>query len=174
MKKMVAVYALLGLIPCLLLAKVVTDYDHQADFSKYHSYSWIRVETQDPLWNSRIKNAINAQLVAKGWNEVPSGGDTDVAAYGSTHNVQSLQTWYNGFGGGWRYRGFGNTGMSTTTVQNIPVGRLMVDIFDGNSKQLIWRGNSSHTLEGNPEKNEKSMRKGVAEMFKKFPPKSKG
>jgi hypothetical protein len=152
----------------------MTDYDHHADFSRYHTYSWIRVQAQDPLWDSRIKRAIDAQLTEKGWQLVPSGGDADLTAIGSTHNQQSIQTLYNGFGGGWGWRGFGNTGMATTTVQSIPVGRLMVDVFDGTSKQLVWRGISTDTLAGNPEKNEKKLRKSVAEMFKKFPPPSKG
>jgi Domain of unknown function (DUF4136) len=105
---------------------------------------------------------------------VPSGGDADGTAIGATHNQQSRDTLYTGFGGGWRWRGFGNTGMATTTVRNIPVGRLIVDIFDGNSKQLVWRGIAADTLTGNPEKNEKNLGKSVTEMFKKFPPPSKG
>ena len=103
-----------------------------------------------------------------------SGGDAGVAAYGSTQNQQSVETMYNGFGGGWRWRGFGGMGESTTTVQNTPVGTLRVDIFDGNTKQLIWRGSSSDTLSGKAEKNEKKLVKDVEEMFKKFPPESKG
>jgi uncharacterized protein DUF4136 len=175
MRRCLGFCALLALAPtCLLLAKVMTDYDHQADFSRYHTYSWIKVQAQDSLWDARIKRAIDSQLSEKGWQQVPSGGDADLTAIGSTHNRQSMETVYNGFGGGWRWRRFGNTGMATTTVQNIPVGRLMVDIFDGNSKQLVWRGISSDTLAGNPEKNEKKLRKNVAEMFKKFPPPSKG
>jgi Domain of unknown function (DUF4136) len=51
---------------------------------------------------------------------------------------------------------------------------LTVDIFDGNSKQLIWRGQSSDTLSSKPEKNDKKMEKAVGDMFKKFPPPPKG
>jgi len=176
MTRRCALYSLLTLTPAsLLFAKVITDYDHQADFSRYHTYSWIKVQAQDPLWDSRIKRAVEAQLSLKGWQQVPSGGDTDLTAIGSTHNQQSMQTLYNGMGGGWGWRRFGGgTGMATTTVQNIPVGRLLVDVFDGKSKQLVWRGISTDTLAGNPEKNEKKLRKGVAQMFKNFPPPSKG
>ncbi len=175
MKRSLAIGTLLGLAGAgMLLAKIVTDYDHAADFSAIHTYSWIKVEAQDSLWNTRIQKDIGDQLNSKGWQEVPSGGDADVAAYGSTHNQQSLQTWYNGFGGGWRYRGFGGTGMATTTVQNTPMGRLMVDIFNGGTKQLLWRGWASDTLTGSPEKNAKKLQKNIADLFKKFPPKSKG
>jgi hypothetical protein len=47
---------------------------------------------------------------------------------------------------------------------------LVVDIFDGNSKKLIWRGSSSETLSEKPDKNEKKLEKAVDEMFKHFPP----
>jgi hypothetical protein len=67
------------------------------------------------------------------------------------------------------WRGFGD-GMATTTVENTPVGTLMVDIFDGQTKKLVWRGSSSETITDNPEKNEKKLAKAVEDMFKKFPP----
>jgi hypothetical protein len=160
----------------LLLAKVNTDYDHAADWSRYHSFSWIKVQAEDPLWNDRISAAVNSELAAKGWQMVPSGGDASVSAYGSTHNQKTLQTWYDGFGGGWGWRrGWigGGPDLATTTVENTAVGTLMVDIFDTQTKKLIWRGSSSDTLSGKPEKNEEKLRKSVADMFKNFPPKSR-
>jgi hypothetical protein len=80
-----------------------------------------------------------------------------------------LQTWYDDFGGGWHWHGFGS-GMATTIEEETPVGTLMVDIFDTPSQKLIWRGIASGTLTGKPEKDEKKMDKAVTEMFKKFPP----
>ena len=50
------------------------------------------------------------------------------------------------------------------------VGMLIVSMFDGSSKQLIWRGASSSDLSSNPEKNTKSLDKDVQKMFKDFPP----
>jgi hypothetical protein len=158
----------------LLYADVRVDYSHEADFARYHTYSWIKVQAQDPLWNDRIQRAVDNELTSKGWQRVPSGGDAALTAYGSTKTEQTLQTWYDGFGGGWGWRGLGGVGMATTTTENTPVGTLMVDIFDASTKQLIWRGSSIATLSGNPEKNVKKLDKDVADMFKKFPPESKG
>ncbi len=160
----------------LLVAKTTTDYDQAADFSRYHTYSWIKVQAEDPLWNDRISRAIDTQLVNKGWRMVPSGGDAGVAAFGSTRNERSLQTWYDGFGGGWGWRrGWGGgTGMATTTVENTPVGTLMVDVFDGSTKKLVWRGTSTETLSGKPEKNQEKLQKAAEELFKKFPPPARG
>jgi hypothetical protein len=112
-------------------------------------------------------------LTAKGWTKVDDGGDASVAAYGSTKTQKTLQTWYDGFGGGWFWNGFGD-GIATTTVQETPVGTLMIDIFDSSTHKLIWRGVASNTLSGKPEKDEKKLEKAVEEMFKKFPPPSKG
>ena len=63
-------------------------------------------------------------------------------------------------------------GESTTTVDNYKVGTLIVSMFEGNSRQLIWRGTSSSDLSGNPEKNTKKLDKDVQQMFKTFPPRA--
>lgn len=151
----------------LLLASVKIDYDHGADFSRYKTYSWLSAKGTDDLWTDRIVQDVDAQLAAKGWTKVESGGNATISAFGRTHNEQTLETFYNGFGGGWRWRGFGD---ATTTVENTPVGTLVVDVFDGASKKLIWRGMSTDTLSTKPDKNEKKLEKAVEDMFKKFPP----
>src|SRR5882672_3953167 len=80
--------------------QVRTDYDHASNFVQYQTYSWESVQTKDPLWVDRIKSAVNSSLVAKGWTELPSGGDVEVFAIETTQNQQTLDTFYNGFGGG--------------------------------------------------------------------------
>jgi hypothetical protein len=150
---------------CLLLAAVKTDFDHHADFSRYKTYSWIGAKASNDLWAERITQDVDAQFAAKGWSKVESGGDATVSAFGRTRNEQTLETYYNGFPG-WRWGGFGET---TTTVENTPVGSLTVDVFDGSSKHLIWRGTATETLSTHPDKNEKKLEKSVEEMFKHFP-----
>jgi hypothetical protein len=150
--------------------QVKTDFDHQANFSQYKTYSWQEVKAADPLWNPRIKSAVDAQLAAKGWTQVDSGGDVAIVAIATTHTERTLQTFYDGMGGGWRWRGFGGMGEATTTEQDYKEGTLLVDMYDAKTKQLIWRGSAEDTLSNKAEKNEKNLTKGVAKMFKKFPP----
>ena len=147
--------------------QVKTDYDHNAKFSQYKTYSWEKVQTQDQLWVDRIKGAVNATLTAKGWTPVESGGDVAILAMEMAQNHPTLNTYYDGFGGGWRWGGFGDV---TTTVTNYTVGTLVVDLFDANSKKLIWRGSSSETLSNKPDKNIKALDKDVQKMFEHFPP----
>jgi hypothetical protein len=154
----------------LFAGQVKTDYDRNADFAQYKTYSWEQVKTKDPLDVDRIKSSVNAALAAKGWTQVPSGGDVSIVAMEVTRNQQTLNTFYDGFGGGWRWRGFGGMGEATTTTETYKVGTLVVDLFDAKTKELVWRGNSSDTLSNNSDKNIQNLDKDVQKMFKNFPP----
>jgi hypothetical protein len=160
----------LAMMGAALAQHVETDFDHQANFSQYKTYSWQAIKPEDSLWDARIKSAVDAQLAAKGWTKVDSGGDVSVVAIKTTQTQRTLQTFYDGFGGGWRWRGFGGMGQSTTTEQDYKEGTLVVDLYDAKTKQLMWRGSAEDTLSDKAAKNEKNLDKGVAKMFKKFPP----
>jgi hypothetical protein len=151
--------------------QVKTDYDRGANFGQYKKFSWEKVRTQDPLWVDRIKSAVNAQLAAKGWTEAPAGGDVAIIAMETTKNQRTLNTFYDGFGGGWRWGG--GLGDATTTVETYKVGTLVIDLFDARTKQLIWRGSASDTLSDKSDKNIKNLDKGVQKMFAHFPPEAK-
>src|SRR5438105_237274 len=96
MKVQRVVFALMGMM--LLFAvkssaqQVKTDYDRNANFGQYKTYSWEQVKTQDPLMVDRIKSAVNGALAAKGFTEVPSGGDLSLVAMETTQNQQTLDT----------------------------------------------------------------------------------
>ena len=148
-----------------------TDYDRSTDFSQYKTCSWEKVQTQDQLWVGRIKEAVDAALGAKGWTQAPSGGNVSIVAIEMTRNQQTLDTFYNGFGGGWRWGG--GFGDATTTVETYKLGTLVVDLFDANTKKLVWRGSMSDTLSDKSDKNIKNLDKGVQKMFNHFPPSEK-
>jgi hypothetical protein len=139
--------------------EVRTDYDHHANFSQYHTYYWEKVQTTDPLWEGRIKDAVDHDLQAKGWQRVDSGADVAIAAVGSAHNQREYETFYNGMGR-WRWGGFGET---TTTVSTYPVGSLVLDFYDAHNNQLVWRGVAQQTLSDKPDKNEKKLEKSGGE-----------
>ncbi len=171
-------------------ADVHTDFDHQADFSRYHTYSWGNVKTDNPLNVARIKSEVDQDLQAKGWQLMPSGGSTTIFVTGNIKNEQELETFYNGFGGGWGGGrgfggfgggfggggfggGFGGSGESTTTANNIPVGHLVLDIFDNSNHNLLFRGTANNDVSTKADKNTKNIDKDIDKMFEKFPPKEK-
>jgi Domain of unknown function (DUF4136) len=85
-------------IAMILLASVVsvaqqvkTDYDRNANFNQYKTYSWSSVKTKDPLLVDRIKSAVNSTLSAKGLTQVDSGGDLSITAMEITRNHQNSQ-----------------------------------------------------------------------------------
>jgi hypothetical protein len=156
-----------------LAQQVKTDYDRGANFNQYKTFSWEKVQTQDPLWIDRIKSAVNATLTAKGLTAVESGGDIAIVAIETTQTQRTLNTFYDGMGGGWRWRGGGGFGDATTTVDTYKVGTLVVDLFDAHTKTIIWRGSSSDTLSDKSDKNIKNLDKGVQKMFDHFPPENK-
>jgi len=163
----------LFLATSLFAGDVKTDYDRSANFNQYKTYSWGNVQTQDALFVDRIKSAVDEALAAKGWRQVASGGDVSLTATEITQDQQILNTYYDDFGRGRRFGGFG-FGDATTTTDTYQVGSLVVEMFDTRTAKLIWRGSSSDTLSNKPDKNIKNLDKGVQKMFKNFPPEAKG
>jgi hypothetical protein len=107
-------------------------------------------------------SSVDAQLSSKGWQRVEGNGDVALTAVGAT------QTFYDGLGPGWFWRGFGD--QATITVVTHKVGTLVLDMYDTKTHKLIWRGTASDTLSKKPEKNEDKLDKCVEKMSHKFPP----
>ena len=150
--------------------KVNVDFDKAVDFSKFKTYMWATgTPVANPMANQRVIAGIEAQLASKGLQKVASNADLEVLYHGAVgQQTQLNSTNMGGWGYGWgRYGGVGTT---TTTVQNIPTGELIVDIGDIQSKKFIWRGIAKDTLSDNPEKNQKKLEKAITKMFQKFPP----
>jgi Domain of unknown function (DUF4136) len=152
--------------------KVTTDYNKGTDFAQYKTFMWIKEpNTRDPLVRQRVIDDVNAALASKGLKLVTSDADLCIAAHTATKEQHTLNTFYDGFGGGWRWGG--RFGTATTTEDTYRVGTLIVDIFDSKTKDAIWRGTASDTLSSKPQKNTAELNKGVEKMFKNFPPAAK-
>jgi len=151
--------------------RVKTDYDHHVDFGQYKTFSFENVQTADPFWVDRIKTAVAANLKGKGWMPVNSGGDVAIIALEINETHQTLNTYYDAFGGIWSWKG-GYTDF-TTTIDTYEVGTLVVDLFDAKTKKLIWRGSSTESISNKPGKDTKALDRGVERMFDHFPVGSK-
>lgn len=168
--------AFLGFSSLALAANVQTDYDHQADFTRYKSYSWGDVKVQSPLFADRIRNAVNQDLKSKGWQQVPSGGKVTLFAIAPVHSEQELETTYYklgpDWGGIWRWNSWSwGAGGGFTSVAGSKDGDLVLDIFDSSSKTLVFRGIAQQDLKNNPDKDAKQLDKDLVKILLKFPPK---
>ena len=168
--RIVVTFAAVMLTATLALAqRVTTDYDKSADFTAYKTFTWIKEpKTADPLMRQRIIDEVNGALAAKGLRLTTGQADLGIAAHTATKEERTLNTFYDSFGGGWRWGG--GFGGATTTVNTYEVGTLVVDVFDAKTKEALWRGTSSKTISDNPQKNAANLNKAVAKMFEKFPP----
>ena len=161
----------------LVAQQVTTDYDHSVDFSQFHTYSFGKIRTSNPLDEQRIRDEVSKQLNARGWQMVPSGGDVTIHAIGGVKTQQEYTTFYDGLGGGgfgWR-RGWGGGGFgdSFTNVNQIPIGTLVIDLYATGTHKLLFRGTASDQLSNNAEKNTKELDKAIDKIFQKLPQKSK-
>ncbi len=151
------------LMICVLAASVKTGYDRAADFTQYRTYSWIGSKLAGNPWAARIVHDVDAQLASKGWTKIQNGGDLVVSAFGRTRDKETLESFYTDVDGGWKWHGFGDA----EKAEEMPVGTLLVDVFDGKSKKLIWRGSSTETLTSAPDKGQ--LEEAVEYMFRDFP-----
>jgi hypothetical protein len=157
--------------------KVTTDWDHSADWSKYNSYF---VDISKPfgtqLAQQRVIAAVDSALQSRGWKKMASldAASAAVIINGAAQAEQTSTTMYTGGGyAGWGWGG-GGMGMATTSTSQYTIGTLVVDIFDVMSKQLLFRGQASETVNKDAEKNTKAIYKAMAKMFKEFPPTAAG
>jgi hypothetical protein len=140
------------------------------DFSKYHTYKWVLIagaSHPNQIIDAEIKQSIDSQLSAKGLTKA-TGDKADLyIGYQTAVDQQRQWTGY-GMGGGWRWGG----GMAQATSSTINIGTLVVDMYDPSTKQLVWTGTATNTLDpsSNQDKNEKNLNKAMTKLFKRFPP----
>jgi hypothetical protein len=160
-----------------------TDYDHNFKFNIVNHYAWGKVEASDPMVEPRIAAAVDHVLQQYGFKESGKTGataETDskpttmivtavearspgqyVAFYRNLNNLD----WHRGWEGG----GFSN---SAANLRQIHAGTLIVDLYDGTTGKLIWRGTAA--VGPNEKLEQAEVDKEINTMFAHFPPKSGG
>jgi len=172
-----------SLVPLLFLTgcdlKTTMDYDRDVDFSTIETYKWVgrdHPEISD-LEYKKIVSAVDTQLELKGFQKVDSDPDVVVTYFGDNNERTVVDTTHYGYGygGGWYWgHGYGG-GMSTSTsqVRTYTEGTLVLDMYLASKKELIWRGTVTGTVVDDPQKMEKKVNKGLAKLFKEYPPAQK-
>ena len=198
-KLLTLVLAILFTTPVAHGQDVHYNYERGANFSGYKTYHWvdapsgeslpsgalslpvgpppimggssdIRGISGDQLLDQDIKRAIDEQLAQKGLTKVEKNADLYVGYQAGVHEERSI----NLFGTGWGDRGFGGFGDGSIQGQtsSIPIGGLVVGLYDPAKKQLVWRGDATKSIELNkdPNMNYRNLQKAMAKLFKNYPP----
>jgi hypothetical protein len=140
----------LALVACSVTfaQDVRTNYMPGTDFSKYHAYAWV-YEVQgvpgvgghpDQILDTQVKQAIDAQMAAKGLTKVEDGSKADLLLAYQLAIDQEKQI--NGFGdnlggwGGWGPWGGGSGTFSASTSSSY-IGTFVVGMYDLLQKSLF-------------------------------------
>ena len=141
----------------------------RTDFSKYHTYRWVDVRGAHPdqIMDAEIKQAVDAQLAAKGMTKTDSDKADLYVGYQTAVNQETQWD-------AWGSRAFG-MGSASWTSSTITVGTLVLDMYDPGTKQLVWTGSATKTIDtgANHEKHMKDLDKAMAKLLKNYPPKQK-
>jgi len=171
------------LLPLLMLAAcgpmidVRADYDTSADFSRLRTYAWLQQPSSAPrdprinndLLDSRVHSAVNDELHAKGYTENAESPDFRVAYHVVLKEkiaAAAFPTYY-GYGlGRW-------PGPADVQVATYEEGTLLLDVVDGKTNELLWRGAASTRIDPDrtPQERTALIRTAVERMLKDFPPK---
>lgn len=164
----------------LLLAGVAAaqdvqyNFDQQVDFSRFKTYKWAEIpggQKLDDLLSRHIRDAFDAGLAKKGLTKTDADSADLYVGWQVAVNQEKELTAYGtgwGYGPGWR-----GSGMGTAKTSTILIGTLVLDMYDTQNKQLVWRSSATKTIDtnANPEKRSKNLAKAVDKMLKNYPPK---
>ena len=157
--------------------KVKVTSDPGANFSNYKTYAWDQGMMANPHIKQHIVAAVDKAMTAKGLQKVDADPDLIVSALASTESDLTVTnpSWapvLNSI----------QTGIPASS-QPWPVtkGTLVINISDAKTKNGLWRGTATQTLEHGPTGDlsrdaktvAKPINKAVEKMFKKFPPQQK-
>jgi hypothetical protein len=175
MKKYLILLLLVTTFSCATI-KISSDYDRQADFSKYKTYQ-LSNDTQNlpiqQLNRDRIIAAIENEMAAKGFSKSDNPDlIVDVNITGKEIQTATATT-TGGYGYGYRRWGYSG-GFSTTQINydQYTEGTMIITFVDASVEKIVWQGTGTKTLVENAstEKREKNINYAVQQIINKYPP----
>ena len=153
--------------------KVSVGADPAVDLTKYKTYGWSEVSSTNPIVNEIAVSSIDTQLAAKGLKKVETDPELTVVVFGSTESDMHVShpSWHPSLNSLATGVAMGSQGWVITK------GTMVVDILDAKTKNSVWRGTATETLDRGPTGDrvrdaktvEKPIRNAVKKMFKQFP-----
>jgi uncharacterized protein DUF4136 len=145
--------------------QVSVNYNHDVDFSQFHTYAWGSNNAnaiKDSILAQVAQQDINAAMQSKGLTLVQENQNPDLLL--TANGGMREQTSWNA----WGMRGWGGGMGSITPEQNV-VGTMIVDLFNAKNQELVWRGIAENTLNNKGNKNQEMVQKAIDKMFKQWP-----
>ena len=167
MKKMLGLIFVVALVAsCSSVSKSYVDYAKDFDFSSVKTYQYVDTtpsNIKNPMMADRVTNLIKKEMSEGGLTEVDENPDVVVTYHFTSEENTSYNTTtmgyggYGGYGPGWGgygYGGYGGMGMgsSTTYATTYTEGTLIIDVYNPETKKLVWRGTGTVTVKDKPEK----------------------
>lgn len=155
-------------------SNVVTDYNAAVVFGDYSSWAFAPGAGNSSfvsLDGNRVQTAIERELNSKAMNKVEAS-EADLLASWQIVEEERLEQSGLGLGFGFGTGNFGWGLSSPPPVREVTEGKLVVELVDRSSEEVVWRAASRRYLNENqsPETRSKLVDEVVAEMFTKYPP----
>jgi hypothetical protein len=159
---------------------VEREFDPDARFETYRTFDWmpregrrVDLRVRAPEVDGEIRAAIERELGAKGVRRMATE-EPDIRVGYLLVLDQSLdsQTIYEGADPNWRYRTYG-PGTVTTHMGTLIFGTLVIDVFDAERRESVWRGVAEGQVRENQDAAKRRARidKAVKSILAEFPPK---
>ena len=153
--------------------KVSVGADPAVDLTKYKTYAWSNVASANPIANQTVVSAVDSQLAAKGLTKVDTDPELTVVVFGSS--VSDIHVSNPSWAPSLNSIATGVAVGSQSWL--VTKGTLVVDLLDTKTKNSLWRGQATDTLDRGPTGDkvkdaktiEKPIRNAVKKMFKQFP-----
>ena len=171
--RLIAVLLILAGAVSVSAQKVSVGADPGVDLTKYKTYTWDKVASTNPIAAEIVRSSVDTELAAKGLTKVDTDPQLTIVVFGSTNSdIQvSNPSWSPSLNSIATGVAVGSQSWVVTK------GTLVVDLLDTKTKDSVWRGTATHTLDRGPTGNkvkdaktvEKPIRNAVKKMFKQFP-----
>lgn len=180
MRRIAATLLAVALGACGGGISVNSDYVEGTDFVPYRTWDYMPNQgstanaASNQLVDQRLRAAVERTLGEKGFRRDTSDPDFYVGYQLILDNETTYETVNDYWGTGWGYGGMYGGGMTSSRTReiNYTVGTLVVDFFDADERQLIWRGTAEGTIEpqNTPAERQAQADNAVRAILDQFPP----
>lgn len=132
-----AMLAAVALSACASTPMVSSDTTPGANFANYKSYAWansLPPQGLNPVTFERMRQGVDSALASRGYSKADNGDLTVILTLGARDKTD-INTW-------------GRFGRQVDVYQYTE-GKMSVDVFDTKTRQPLWHGEATQTIDPN-------------------------